>query len=94
MLLSRGLGGRTETAFEVRPAARGRGLGRTLARSARHLAGEPVWAQVAPANVPSLRVLLAAGYLPIGAEALLLDNPPAPSIDAGGDAPPYAIALA
>jgi RimJ/RimL family protein N-acetyltransferase len=29
-----------------------------------------VWAQVHPANVASLRVFLAAGYRPVGAEVL------------------------
>ena len=32
--------------------------------------GERVWAQVAPANVASLRAFLAAGYRPVGAEVL------------------------
>jgi RimJ/RimL family protein N-acetyltransferase len=31
---------------------------------------EPLWAQVAPANVASLRAFLAAGYRPVGAEVL------------------------
>jgi GNAT superfamily N-acetyltransferase len=59
-------------AFEVEPAARGRGLGRRLIAAARHLvpADAHVWAQVAPGNVPSLRVALAAGLVPVGAELL------------------------
>ena len=37
LVLGRGLAGRREVAFEVDPAARGRGLGRLLATAARHL---------------------------------------------------------
>ena len=72
LVLGRGLAGRWEAAFEVQPTARGRGLGRRLAAAARHLvpAGEHVWAQVAPGNVPSLRVVLASGFAPVGAEIL------------------------
>ena len=73
LVVGRGLAGRWETAFEVDPAARGRGLGRRLAAAARTLAppGEPVWAQVAPGNAASLRAVLAAGYSPVCAEVLL-----------------------
>jgi GNAT superfamily N-acetyltransferase len=72
LVLGRGLAGRWEAAFEVEPRAQGRGLGRALARCARHLVpdGRPVWAQVAPGNVPSLRAALAAGFAPVGAEIL------------------------
>lgn len=75
LILGRGLAGRWEAAFEVEPAHQGRGLGRLLAQSARHLlpAGAPgVWAQVSPGNAASVRTLLAAGYLPVGSEALLV----------------------
>ena len=73
LLLGRGVAGRWETSVEVDPACRGRGLGRRLALAARHLVpgGEPLWAQVAPANAASVRAFLAAGYVPVGAEALL-----------------------
>jgi GNAT superfamily N-acetyltransferase len=76
VLVGRGLAGRWETAFEVEPAARGRGLGRRLAAAATGLVppGEQVWAQVAPGNAASLRAVLAAGYRPVCAEVLL---PPA-----------------
>ena len=76
VLVGRGLAGRWETAFEVEPAARGRGLGRRLAAAAAELVppGEHVWAQVAPGNAASLRAVLAAGYRPVCAEVLL---PPA-----------------
>jgi GNAT superfamily N-acetyltransferase len=73
VLLGRGVAGRMETAIEVDPAHRGRGLGRRLAAAARHLAppDEPLWAQVAPANAASVRAFLAAGFIPVAAEALL-----------------------
>ncbi|SEG99823.1 Acetyltransferase (GNAT) family protein [Nonomuraea solani] len=71
--VGRGVAGRWEVAVEVEPEHRGHGLGRLLARSARHLAGAPVWAQVAPGNAASVRAFLAAGYAPVGAEALLTE---------------------
>jgi GNAT superfamily N-acetyltransferase len=73
VLLGRGVTGRWEVAVEVEPDRRGRGLGRQLAAAARHLipAGAPLWAQIAPGNAASIRAFLAAGYLPVGAEALL-----------------------
>ena len=73
LVLGRGLAGRWEVAVEVDPAYRGRGLGRRLAAAAPGLVppGEPLWAQVAPANVASLRAFLAAGYRAVGAEVLL-----------------------
>lgn len=68
----RGLAGRWEIAFELAERLRGRGHGPALATYAASLAppGEPIFAQVAPANVSSLRTLLAAGFTPIGAEVL------------------------
>nr|WP_055501319.1 GNAT family N-acetyltransferase [Nonomuraea pusilla] len=69
--VGRGVAGRWEAAVEVAPEHRGRGAGRLLARAARHLAPGPLWAQVAPANAASVRAFLAAGYQPMGAEALL-----------------------
>jgi GNAT superfamily N-acetyltransferase len=72
LIVGRGLAGRWEVAFEVDPAARGRGLGRRLAEAATGCVpdGEPVFAQVAPANATSLRAVLAAGFRPVCAEAL------------------------
>jgi GNAT superfamily N-acetyltransferase len=72
LVLGRGLAGRREVAFEVDPARRNRGLGRLLVAAARHLTppGEPLFAQVSPGNVASLRVVEAAGFRPIGAEVL------------------------
>jgi hypothetical protein len=74
LVLGRGLGGRWETAIEVAETHRNRGLGRRLAAAARHLVpeGRPIWAQIAPGNATSVRVFVAAGYMPIGAEALLV----------------------
>jgi len=73
VLLGRGVAGRWEVAFEVTDAARGRGLGRQLAMAARGLlpAGMPIFAQVSPGNAASMRVVLAAGFRPVGAEVLL-----------------------
>ena len=73
LILGRGLARRWEAAFEVEPAARGRGLGRALVAAARSLVpdGEHVYVQVAPGNVTSLRAVLAAGgFTPIGGEIL------------------------
>jgi GNAT superfamily N-acetyltransferase len=76
-VLGRGVAGRWETAIEVDPGARGRGLGRSLAVAARHLVppGAFVWSQQAAGNARSIRAFQAAGYRPIGAEALLLAAP-------------------
>jgi len=74
VILGRGLAGRQEVSIEVHPEHRGRGLGSDLARAALKLVtdGEPLFAQVAPGNVASLRAFLAAGYKPIGSEVLFL----------------------
>ncbi|MER5586257.1 GNAT family N-acetyltransferase [Streptomyces asoensis] len=72
VVLGRGVAGRLEVAVEVDEDVRHRGLGRALVGAARHLsAGEPVWAQVSPGNARSTRTFQAAGYRPVGAEALL-----------------------
>jgi len=74
VLTGRGVAGRWETAVEVDPGHRCRGLGRALAAAARHLVpgGAPVWAQIAPGNAASVRAFLAAGFRPVGAEAHLV----------------------
>jgi hypothetical protein len=74
VLLGRGVAGRWEAAVEVDEGARGRGLGRALATAARHLVpgGGPLWAQISPGNAASVRAFLAAGFVPVGAEALLV----------------------
>jgi hypothetical protein len=72
MVLGRGVAGRLEVAVEVAEKVRHRGLGRLLATAARHLAAEPVWAQVSPGNARSMRAFQAASYLPVGSEALLI----------------------
>lgn len=73
LVLGRGLAGRWELAFEVAPERRGRGLGRALAVAGLAVvpAGEPLFVQVAPGNVASLRAVLATGaYVPVGSELL------------------------
>ncbi|MGN9762835.1 GNAT family N-acetyltransferase [Streptomyces sp. SD31] len=74
LVMGRGVAGRLEVSVEVDENVRHRGLGRRLVTAARHLVTEPLWAQVAPGNARSMRAFLAAGYRPVGAEALL--HPP------------------
>ncbi|MFM9595907.1 N-acetyltransferase family protein [Streptomyces scabiei] len=68
----RGIAGRLEVSVEVDEDARHRGLGRALVTAARHLADEPLWAQIAPGNVRSVRAFQSAGYRPVGSEILLV----------------------
>jgi len=72
LTVGQGLAGRWEISLEVDEAGRGSGIGRALARHGRTLVpgGALLWAQVHPANVASMRVFLAAGYRPVGAEVL------------------------
>jgi hypothetical protein len=74
LTVGHGLCGRVEVSVEVGVFEQNRGLGRRLAYAARTLApeGEPVFAEVSPGNAASLRAFLAAGYVPIGSEVLLL----------------------
>jgi hypothetical protein len=76
LVMGRGIGGRLEVSVEIDDGVRHRGLGRSLVAAARHLVDEPLWAQVAPGNARSTRAFLAAGYRPVGAEALLLSARP------------------
>lgn len=69
--MGRGVAGRLEVSVEVDEKVRHRGLGRAPASAARHLAGEPLWAQISPGNARSVRAFQAAGYRQVGAEALL-----------------------
>lgn len=71
-MLGRGIAGRLEVSVEVDDGVRHRGLGRALVTAARQLAPEPLWAQVAPGNARSMRAFQAAGYRPVGSEALLI----------------------
>jgi len=77
LVLGRGLADRLEVGVEVSPAYRERGIGRQLALSARALVSsdEPVFAQIAPGNVASLRAFLRAGYQPVASEVLFLSRP-------------------
>lgn len=74
LVIGRGVAGRWETAVEVEEDARHRGLGRALAGAARHLVpdGDVVWAQQAPGNARAVRAFQAAGYRPVGSEALFV----------------------
>lgn len=74
--IGRGLAGRWEIGLEVSPECRGKGLGRALAEAATHLVPEtrPIWAQIGVGNAASLRAFLAAGFIPVGEEALLVSR--------------------
>jgi len=76
LVTGRGVGGRLEVSVEVDEDVRHRGLGRALVTAARHLVTEPLWAQVSPGNARSMRAFQAAGYRPVGAEAVLLAAAP------------------
>lgn len=74
VLTGRGLADRLECAIELPDAHHNQGLGRRLARAARALIppNTSIWAQITPGNAASLRAFLAAGYKPVGSEALLV----------------------
>jgi GNAT superfamily N-acetyltransferase len=70
--LGRGLGGRWEAGFEVKPGCRNHGLGRALVAASRYLIepGEGMFMQAAIGNIASLRAIIAGGFAPVGAEVL------------------------
>ncbi|MFI5691648.1 GNAT family N-acetyltransferase [Kribbella sp. NPDC051586] len=74
VIIGHGLAGRLECAIELPDQIHGQGQGRRLARAARALIppGSSIWAQITPGNAASLRAFLAAGYKPVGSEALLV----------------------
>ena len=75
VVLGRGLVGRLELSLELFDAdSVSVGAGRRLIRAglARAPAGAPCWAQVAAGNARSLRAFLAAGFVPVGAEVLIV----------------------
>lgn len=77
VLLGRGVADRLELAVELFDhTPHGAGHGRRLVDLGLRAAPrtEPVWAQVAPGNAASLRLFLAAGFTPVGAEVLLNPN--------------------
>ena len=59
----------------VLPQACDRDAGVLAFTTARHLVGEPLWAQVVPGNARSRRAFQAAGYRTVSSEALLLARP-------------------
>ncbi len=69
----RGLVGRLELSVELFDVTAGNQAGRRLLKRALQLISPDqfVWAQVAPGNAASLRVFLACGFTPIGAETLI-----------------------
>ncbi|MGW4890950.1 GNAT family N-acetyltransferase [Kitasatospora sp. NPDC004240] len=78
LALGRGVAGRWECSIEVDPQARGRGLGRALALSSRHVLpdGDWIWSQQAPGNATSVRAFQVAGFRPVGAEVQLVAGRP------------------
>lgn len=77
--LGSGLAGRRELSMEISDEShRNRGLGARLVGAAvdRLSTEESVFASVAPGNTRSLRCLLHAGFLPIGAECILMTARP------------------
>jgi GNAT superfamily N-acetyltransferase len=75
LVMGRGLAGRMEAAYEVDQDARGNGIGRTLIAGARQMApaNEPVFLQVSPGNVWSMKSLgHDPVWKPVGAEILFL----------------------
>jgi len=80
VIIGRGLGDRWEMAVEVDPQHRRPGVAPHLMLSgvARIPLGGLVFGRVAPGNVASIRAFLAAGFRPVAAEILFLDQGSAP----------------
>lgn len=72
--IGRGLAGRREVSIELSPESRGGGHAAELLRESTGLVRErePLFAQVTPGNVASLRAFLAAGFKPVCSEVLFL----------------------
>jgi GNAT superfamily N-acetyltransferase len=83
LVMGRGLAGRMEAAYEVEPEARGKGIGRILIAGARLLApqSEPVFLQISPGNVWSMKSLgNDTAWKPVGAEILFLRTSVSPNV--------------
>lgn len=84
LVLGRGLVGRMEAAYEVSTPQRGKGLGKALVVAARNLApqGEPIFMQISPGNVWSMRAVAAdPSWRLIGSEMLFHRSPTAELLD-------------
>jgi hypothetical protein len=68
VVLGKGIAGLTEIGFELEPGRRGQGAGADLVGDGLSAvpAGHPVVAAVSPGNAASVRVLLSAGFVPLG----------------------------
>ena len=73
--------GRTELSVELTGEVVGAGTGRVLVEAAlANLAADAtVFAQVAPGNAASIRLLLALDFVPIGSEVLIAQGESEPS---------------
>ncbi len=73
-IIGRGLAGRWEISVEIDEPGHVAGLGTALIAAVSREAplGEPLFAQVSPGNVRSLRAFLNAGFRPVASEVLFL----------------------
>jgi GNAT superfamily N-acetyltransferase len=84
LVMGRGVAGRMEAAYEVAPTSRTRGIGRRLIDAARCLAplDEPVFMQISPGNVWSMKALARVeGWTSVGSEVLYLRASDAAHVD-------------
>ena len=78
--LARGLAGRPELSIELADPGSAPGVGRLFLGEALRVlaasagAGAPLFAAVSPGNARSLRSFLAAGFLPVGSEVILVPS--------------------